>query len=66
MNIGNYTKKLSDWMEYKKYSEESIKNYVSCVGKFLKYFNGSVTKPSEISNNIITKIPSPISNIKIN
>ncbi len=30
--------KLSEWMEYKKYSSESVKNYVSCLGKFLKYF----------------------------
>jgi len=49
MNIGNYTKKLSDWMEYKRYSKESIKNYVSCITKFLHYFENEATKPSEIS-----------------
>lgn len=49
MNTGNYTKKLSDWMEYKKYSPESIKNYVSCIGKFLAHFENEATKPSEIS-----------------
>jgi site-specific recombinase XerD len=49
MNVGNYTKKLSEWMEYKRYSNESIKNYVSCVTKFLYHFEKEATKPSEIS-----------------
>jgi len=49
MNIGNYTSKLSEWMIYKKYSNESVKNYVSCLGKFLKHFDNQATKPSEIS-----------------
>jgi len=49
MNVGNYTYKLSEWMQYKKYSPESIKNYVSCLGKFLEYFKNQATKPSEIS-----------------
>jgi len=49
MNIGNYQRQLSDWMKYKKYSPESISNYVTCVGKFLKYFETEATKPSEIS-----------------
>jgi len=49
MNIGNYQRQLSDWMKYKKYSPESISNYVSCIGKFLKYFEDEATKPSEIS-----------------
>lgn len=49
MKIGNYTTKLSEWMEYKRYSKESIKNYVSCLGKFLKHFENKATKPSEIS-----------------
>lgn len=44
MNIGNYTNKLSEWMEYKKYSKESIKNYVSCLGKFLKHFETSAIR----------------------
>jgi len=49
MNIGNYTAKLSEWMNYKKYSPESVKNYTSCLGKFLKHFESEATKPSEIS-----------------
>jgi integrase/recombinase XerD len=55
MNIGNYTKQLSDWMEYKRYSPESIKNYISCLGKFLTYFEKEATKPSEISAEKIKK-----------
>lgn len=53
MNIGNYTRQLSEYMQYKRYSENSIKAYVSCVGKFLKAFEGEATKPSEISANKI-------------
>lgn len=55
MNIGNYTTKLSEWMEYKKYSKESIKNYLSCLGKFLLHFENAATKPSEISAEQIKK-----------
>lgn len=53
MNIGNYTSKLSEYMKYRKYSNESIKNYVSCISKFLQYFEHKATKPSEISANDI-------------
>lgn len=49
MNVGNYTTKLSEWMQYKRYSKESIKNYVSCLNKFLNHFDRVATKPSEIS-----------------
>lgn len=49
MNVGNYTNKLSEWMQYKRYSKESIKNYIPCLGKFLHHFEGVATKPSEIS-----------------
>jgi len=49
MNIGIYQTKLSDWMKYKRYSPNSIKAYVSCIGKFLHYFENEATKPSEIS-----------------
>ena len=49
MNVGNYTNKLSEWMIYKKYSKESVKNYVYCLGKFLIHFENEATKPSEIS-----------------
>lgn len=55
MNIGNYQRQLSDYMKYKKYSPESISNYVSCIGKFLQYFEKEATKPSEISAEKIKK-----------
>jgi len=63
MNVGNYTKKLSDWMEYKRYSSESIKSYVSCLTKFLSHFEKEATKPSEISaekiKGFLTKFKEP-------
>jgi integrase/recombinase XerD len=63
MNIGNYQRQLSDWMNYKRYSHESIKNYVSCIGKFLKDFEEEATKPSEISadkiKRFLTRFPQP-------
>jgi site-specific recombinase XerD len=49
MNIGNYQRQLSEYMKYKRYSQNSIDNYVSCIGKFLTYFENEATKPSEIS-----------------
>jgi len=53
MNIGIYQQKLSDWMKYKRYAQNSIDNYVSCIGKFLKHFEKTATKPSEISSEKI-------------
>lgn len=61
MNIGNYQFKLSEYMEYKRYSENSIKAYVSCIGKFLQFFDKEVTKPSEISNAKISSFLSGFS-----
>lgn len=55
MNIGNYQRQLSDYMKYKRYAENSISNYVSCIGKFLKPFEAEATKPSEISSGKIKK-----------
>lgn len=53
MQIGKYQQKLSDYMAYKRYSQNSIKNYVSCIGKFLQHFEKEATKPSEISSEKI-------------
>lgn len=53
MNIGKYQEKLTEYMAYRKYSQASIKNYVSCLGKFLGHFEGQATKPSEISKEKI-------------
>lgn len=55
MNIGIYQTKLSEWMQYKRYSQRSIECYVSCIGKFLQYFENEATKPSEISAEKIKK-----------
>lgn len=55
MNIGNYQRQLSDYMKYKRYSQNSIDNYVSCIGKFLTNFESEATKPSEISADKIKR-----------
>lgn len=49
MNIGNYTRQLTESLKYKRYSEHTISSYVSQIEKFLKYFERESTKPSEIS-----------------
>lgn len=61
MNIGNYQRQLSEYMVYKRYSPNSIKAYVSCVGKFLAAFESQATKPSEISASKIKKFLSGLS-----
>lgn len=53
MNIGIYQRKLSEYMQYKRYSKNSIDQYVSLIGKFLQYFEPVATKPSEISSEKI-------------
>ncbi len=53
MNIGNYTALYSEELERKGYRKESIKNYVSCVSKFLNFFNDKITKPTEINEQDI-------------
>jgi integrase/recombinase XerD len=53
MQIGKYQQKLSEYMKYKRYAENSIRNYVSYIGKFLEYFKNQATKPSEISSDKI-------------
>jgi len=55
MNIGRYVEKYSEDLRFKNYSDNTIKNYCSQVELFLKYFNDSVTKPSEIQERRIKK-----------
>jgi site-specific recombinase XerD len=63
MQIGKYQQKLSDYMKYKRYADNSIKNYVSCIGKFLSYFEKEATKPSEISADKIKKFLAAFSDV---
>lgn len=53
MNIGKYTQLYTEDLQLKNYSENTIKNYVNQVKLFLEYFEGSATKPSEISERKI-------------
>jgi len=53
MNIGRYVELYSEDLRLKNYSKNTIDNYTSQVGLFLKYFNKSATKPSEISERQI-------------
>jgi integrase/recombinase XerD len=53
MNIGRYIQMYSEDLKFKNYAENTVKNYSAQVELFLKYFNSSVTKPSEISEKRI-------------
>lgn len=35
MNIGNYTRQLTESIRYKRYSENTVNSYVACITKFL-------------------------------
>jgi integrase/recombinase XerD len=53
MNIGKYIKLYSEDLSLKNYSRNTIDNYISQVKLFLKYFDKTATKPSEISERQI-------------
>lgn len=53
MNIGKYLEMYSDDLKLKNYSSNTIENYKSQVGLFLKHFDKLATKPSEISEKQI-------------
>lgn len=53
MNIGKYLQLYSEDLRLKNYSENTRENYISQVKTFLEHFNGSATKPSEISERAI-------------
>jgi integrase/recombinase XerD len=60
MNTGKYINKLSEYMIYKKYSECSLKTYISNITLFLESFQGIATKPTEISRKDIIEFLSEI------
>lgn len=63
MNIGNYTRQLTDSIRYKRYSENTVSSYVACITKFLQHFEKQgYTKPSEISADNIKKFLGAINN----
>jgi integrase/recombinase XerD len=53
MNIGKYLEMYSEDLKLKNYASNTIENYKSQVGLFLKHFERVATKPSEISENQI-------------
>jgi len=53
MNIGKYLEMYSEDLKLKNYASNTIENYKSQVGLFLKHFNNVATKPSEISEKQI-------------
>ena len=53
MNIGKYLEMYSEDLKLKNYALNTIENYKSQVGLFLKHFNNVATKPSEISEKQI-------------
>lgn len=53
MNIGNYTRQLSDAIRDKRFSKNTEDSYVAQITKFLKHFESVATKPSEISEKQI-------------
>ena len=53
MNIGRYLEMYSEDLKLKNYSSNTIENYKSQVGLFLKYFEKVATKPSEINEKQI-------------
>jgi len=53
MNIGNYTRQLSEKIQYYRYAKNTEDSYVAQIEKFLKHFGPVATKPSEISEKQI-------------
>ena len=63
MNIGNYTRQLTESIRYKRYSENTVSSYVACITKFLQHFEKEgFTKPSEISADRIKKYLAAMTN----
>jgi site-specific recombinase XerD len=51
MNIPKYVTEFRNEIERKGYRSTSIKNYISCVDKFLHHFDGKVTEPIKINES---------------
>jgi len=62
MNIGNYTRQLTDNIRNRRYSEHTVSSYVAQIEKFLKHFEKVATKPSEISAKQITEYLGKLNN----
>lgn len=54
MNISEHEGKLRNYLEFRHYSNNSIKNYCSSFNLFLKYFeNKGITHPDKISQQMV-------------
>ncbi len=53
MNIGKYVHQFSEDLRFKNYAENTIKTYCATVELFLRTFNETATKPSEITEKQI-------------
>lgn len=49
MEIPKYLEAFRKDLEFKRFRESTIKNYVSCLASFLSYFNGKKTEPKKIN-----------------
>lgn len=62
MNIGNYTHQLTESLQYRRYSPNTVRSYCAQIERFLKYFDKVATKPSEISAKQIKEYLSKLDN----
>jgi len=53
MNIPKYIELFRNEITRKGFRPATIKNYVSCIEVFLKYFDGKVTEPIKINEQQI-------------
>ncbi len=53
MEIPNNVLRLRKYMEFRKYSQNSIENYCSSLNKFLSFFDGKYTEPIKIPSSAI-------------
>lgn len=53
MNFPKYITQYRKDLEFKRYSKNTVENYVSQVGLFMNYFEGKFTEPSKINESAI-------------